>query len=401
MVDTEVVKTVEVLMKVVVTGSVTVMLGVSSSGGGASEVGCSGSSSEVAVVSTGVVVGSGSGVGGSDSSGSSVGVGSTGQIVVETGMVSVTTVVEPSGHSGTSGPQSVTVRVEVVKMVDVVMVVVLGSGSSVGSGVGSGSGSSSVGSGSGVVVVGAGVSEGSSESTVVVGSGSVSVSVSVIGQTVVEMGIVSVTIMVEPPSGQSGTSGPQSVTVRVDVVKIVEVVMEVVLGSGSSVGSGAGSVSVAVVGAGVSEGSSDDCSVVGSGSDSVSVMGHTVVEMGIVSVTMMVEPPPGQSGTSGPQSVTVCVVVVKMVEVVILWEVGVVGVDPGSDVGSGVGVSLGSSEDCSVVGSGSGSSVGSGSVSVSVSVMGQTVVEMGIVSVTTVVESAGQSGISGAHDVTV
>jgi hypothetical protein len=328
-----------------------------------------------------------------------VGVGSTGQIVVETGMVSVTTVVEPSGHSGTSGPQSVTVRVEVVKMVDVVMVVVLGSGSSVGSGVGSGS---SVGSGSGVVVVGAGVSEGSSESTVVVGSGSVSVSVSVIGQTVVEMGIVSVTIMVEPPSGQSGTSGPQSVTVRVDVVKIVEVVMEVVLGSGSSVGSGAGSVSVAVVGAGVSEGSSDDCSVVGSGSGSVSVMGHTVVEMGIVSVTMMVEPPPGQSGTSGPQSVTVCVVVVKMVEVVILWEVGVVGVDPGSDVGSGVGVSLGSSEDCSVVGSGSGSSVGSGSVSVSVSVIGQTVVEMGIVSVIIMVEPPpGQSGTSGPQSVTV
>lgn len=92
----------------------------------------------------------------------------------------------------------------------------VGSGSGSGSGVGSGSGS------------GVGVLLGSSEeSTVVVGSGSgsVSVRVSVMGQTVVEIGMVSVTMMVEPPSGQSGTSGPQSVTVRVEVVKIVEVVI--------------------------------------------------------------------------------------------------------------------------------------------------------------------------------
>lgn len=45
----------------------------------------------------------------------------------------------------------------------------------------------------------------------------------VIGQTVVEIGIVSVT-MVVVPSVQLGLSGPQSVTVRVEVEKMVEVV---------------------------------------------------------------------------------------------------------------------------------------------------------------------------------
>lgn len=48
-------------------------------------------------------------------------------------------------------------------------------------------------------------------SGVVESTGSV-VGTSVIGQTVVEMAMVSVVTMVEP-SGQSGTSGPQSVIV--------------------------------------------------------------------------------------------------------------------------------------------------------------------------------------------
>jgi hypothetical protein len=85
-----------------------------SSGGGESEVGCSGNSSEVKVS-----VGPGGSITDvSGSSGTSVDV--MGQTVVEIGMVCVTTVVDPSGQSGTSGPQLVMVETDVVNMVDVV-----------------------------------------------------------------------------------------------------------------------------------------------------------------------------------------------------------------------------------------------------------------------------------------
>jgi hypothetical protein len=155
----------------------------------------------------------------------------TGQTVVDTGIVCVTTtVVPPSGHSGTSGPQSVMVDTDVVKIVDVLMKVVVTGSVTVIEGVSSGGGTSELGcSGSssdvavsmgvsvGSVPGGGGVLSGSSSSGSSVGVGS-------IGQTVVEMAMVSVTTVVEPPLGQSGTSGPQSVTVRVVVVKMVEVV---------------------------------------------------------------------------------------------------------------------------------------------------------------------------------
>jgi hypothetical protein len=165
------------------------------------------------------------------------------------------------------------------------------------------------------------------------------------GQTVVEMGIVSVTTVVES-AGQSGISGAHDVTVWTVVVKMVEVVMlgvvsgrsedgvtgGVVSGGGISeegTGGGVGTGVSVVVGAtsgsdvggtsGSDEGGTSGSSVGGTSGlpDSVSVTGHTVVEMATVSVTRMVEPPPGQSGISGPQSVTVWMEVAKMVEVVI------------------------------------------------------------------------------------
>lgn len=62
----------------------------------------------------------------------------------------------------------------------------------------------------------------------------------------------------------------------------------------------------------------------------ISVMGQTVVAMGMVSVTRTVEPP-GQLVTSGPQLVTVLMEVVKIVDVVRLSG----GRDPGVVVGAG------------------------------------------------------------------
>jgi hypothetical protein len=154
----------------------------------------------------------------------------------------------------------------------------------------------------------------------------------------------------------------------------------------------------------------------------------------MVSVTITVEPA-GQSGTSGAHEVTVYVDVEKIVEVVRLsggYEVivesgAVVGpetsvvvpgagmvVEPGTLVGSGVETGeppeLEPGREAEVDGSGPDveavEPVGfapsvEDTEPVAVSVMGQTVVEMGIVSVTTTVELAGQLGTSGAHEVTV
>lgn len=223
--------------------------------------------SGVVAVTGGVgTVGSGSGTGAgsvtvgsgvSVSPGSSVGWGSTGQTVVEMAMVSVTTVVDGSSQSGRSGPQSVTVWIVVVKMVEVVISgssvvpgvpsgVVVGVGTGVSTGVvGTTSGVVAVGVGSGVStsVVGTGSSDGVGISTVGMTSGSVvgmtsgsvvggtsgsslPAAVVVTGQTVVEMAMVSVTRIGVPLPGQSGTSGAQEVTVWISVVKMVEVVKD-------------------------------------------------------------------------------------------------------------------------------------------------------------------------------
>jgi hypothetical protein len=112
------------------------------------------------------------------------------------------------------------------------------------------------------------------------------------GQTVVEMGMVSVTKMVEPaPLVQPSVPLPQSVTVRIEVVKMVEVVR---LSGGREL--------EAVM-------TAEDPGVVAS---AVPVV--TTVETGMVSVTTAV-PFPGQFVTSEPQLVMVRMVVVKMVEV--------------------------------------------------------------------------------------
>jgi hypothetical protein len=450
MVCTDVVKIVDVLMWVVVTGSVTVMV---SSGGGESEVGCSGNSSEVGCSGNSSEVKVSVGPGGSitdvsGSSGTSVDV--MGQTVVEIGVVCVTTVVDPSGQSGTSGPQLVMVETDVVNMVDVVRLwggVVSGILKVPDSDVGSSGDSSEVdisGNSTDEEVSGSGVGSGavvpgSSEIEVRVGSGAVvpgssEIEVRVIGQMVVEIAMVCVTTVVEP-SGQSGTSGPQLVMVVTDVVKMVDVVrLSGGVGSGAVVGTGwsldkfdtvvdgissvgggwdcvesvASADELAVVGVGeVVDGESDPVDTVEvtsslvSETDPVSVTGHTVVEIGIVSVTITVESP-GQSGTSGAQDVMVCTVVVKMVDVVICCDDDVVmgwaDVIWLPDVAAVVILVVGSRDDS--VADGSGVVESAGSV-VGTSVIGQTVVEMAMVSVVTMVEPSGQSGTSGPQSVIV
>jgi hypothetical protein len=425
MVCTDVVKIVDVLMWVVVTGSVTIAV---SSGGGISEVGCSGDSWEVEVS-----VGPGcSGTEVSGSSGTSVDV--MGQTVVEIGMVCVTTVVDPSGQSGTSGPQLVMVETDVVNMVDVVRLwdgVVSGILKVPGSDVGSWGDSSEVDvwdDSTDEDVPGSGVGSG------VVVPGSSDIEVRVMGQMVVEIAMVCVTTVVEP-SGQSGTSGPQLVMVVTDVVKMVDVVrLSGGVGSGAVVGTGWSLDKLNTVVDGMSSVgggwdwvesvvSTDELNVVGEGevvdvesasvgvveitsslvseADPVSVTGHTVVEIGIVSVTMTVESP-GQSGTSGAQDVIVCTVVVKMVDVVICCcddvVMGWADVTWLSDVVAVVIMVVGSGVES--VADGSGVAESTGSV-VGMSVIGQTVVEMAIVSVVTMVEPSGQSGTSGPQSVMV
>jgi hypothetical protein len=344
----------------------------------------------------------------------------TGQTVVEMAMVSVTTIVESAGQSGTSGAQEVTVCVAVVKMVEVVKL-----STSVGSGSGSGSGFL-VRVTDAVVSV---VSGKSDEASLVEGVGLISV----IGQIVVEMAIVSVTMTVES-AGQSVISGAQEVKVRVVVVKMVDVVR---LSSGTVVGPadvlGTSGV-VRVVSTEETEESGDSevlsggacVSIVVTLVGSTSVIGQTVVEIAIVSVTISTGPSV-QPGFSGPQLVMVKIDVVKIVDVVkegtsvgstevsrlvLVSEMSsVVGAVVRSvGVGSGVGAKVVSglvsvarvvsgvveTSGCSaVVSSGRVESVVSGSVMVT----GQMVVEMAMVSVTRTGPPG--HGTSGAHDMMV
>lgn len=103
-----------------------------------SDVGSSGDSSEVDISGNSTdeeVSGSGVGSGAVVPGSSEIEVRVIGQMVVEIAMVCVTTVVEPSGQSGTSGPQLVMVVTDVVKMVDVVRLSGgVGSGAVVGTG---------------------------------------------------------------------------------------------------------------------------------------------------------------------------------------------------------------------------------------------------------------------------
>jgi hypothetical protein len=122
-------------------------------------------------------------------------------------------------------------------------------------------------------------------------------------------------------TGQFGDPGAQG-RVNVFVVKMSDDgpgigTSGTLVGTGSSgcstleVGSGCWGSSGAVVEIG-SSGAGD--SVSGGGGRMVSVIGHKVVETGIVCVTTVVEPSE-QSGISGPQSVMVCTDVVKIVDV--------------------------------------------------------------------------------------
>ena len=125
----------------------------------------------------------------------------------------------------------------------------------------------------------------------------------------------------------------------------------------------------------------------------VSVTGHTVVEIGIVEVTTVVESA-GQLTTSGAQLVIVTSLVVYTVDVVIWTGVVINGVEavelPAGELIGRTPLGLGITEtDNELV-----------AVTV-VSVTGPTVVETGIVEVTTVVESAGQLTTSGAQLVMV
>jgi uncharacterized Zn ribbon protein len=147
----------------------------------------------------------------------------------------------------------------------------------------------------------------------------------------------------------------------------------------------------------------------------VSVTGHTVVAIGIVEVTTVVESA-GQLTTSGAQLVMVTSLVVYTVEVVIWTGVVTSGVEAaevpagllvvkGTDVPLGGGTPSDELIGRTLLGLGTTGIdtelVTAAVVSAVVSVTGQTVVEIAIVEVTTVVESAGQLTTSGAQLVIV
>ena len=243
--------------------------------------------------------------------------------------------------------------------------------------------------------------------------------VSVTGHTVVEIGIVEVTTVVES-AGQLTTSGAQLVMVTSLVVYTVEVVIwtGVVINGVEAVEVPAGELigktplGLVPVGRGV-----EPTSVV-----VVSVTGHTVVEIGIVEVTTVVESA-GQLTTSGAQLVMVTSLVVYTVEVVIWTGVVINGVEA-AEVPPGVLVVTDKVEEAETEDKGTGVPLEGGTpadeltgrtplgpgitetevelvASTVVSVTGHTVVEIGIVEVTTVVESAGQLTTSGAQLVIV
>lgn len=135
----------------------------------------------------------------------------------------------------------------------------------------------------------------------------------------------------------------------------------------------------------------------------VSVTGQTVVEMGIVEVTTVVESA-GQSVTSAAQLVMVTSLVVKIVEVVIWTEDVITGVDDAEDLV--VSLAVGEDDTSDVLAGSTLLGLGPADKEEAVvadvaSVTGHTVVEIAIVEVTTVVESAGQSVTSGAQLVMV
>jgi hypothetical protein len=147
----------------------------------------------------------------------------------------------------------------------------------------------------------------------------------------------------------------------------------------------------------------------------VSVTGHTVVAIGIVEVTTVVESA-GQLTTSGAQLVMVTSLVVYTVEVVIWTGVVTSGVEAaevpagllvvkGTDVPLGGGTPSDELIGRTLLGLGTTGIdtelVTAAVVSAVVSVTGQTVVEIAIVEITTVVEPAGQLTTSGAQLVIV
>lgn len=135
----------------------------------------------------------------------------------------------------------------------------------------------------------------------------------------------------------------------------------------------------------------------------VSVTGQTVVEMAIVEVTTVVESA-GQSVTSAAQLVMVTSLVVKIVEVVIWIEELIIGVDDAEVLV--LSLAVGEDDTPGVLTGRTLLGLGPADkeedmVADVASVTGHTVVEMAIVEVTTVVESAGQSVTSAAQLVMV
>lgn len=283
-----------------------------------------------------------------DVPGVAVAASETGQTVVETAIVLVTTSIDSAGQSVTVGAQLVIVCSVVVKMVLVVISTEVGVTRGVSVRTSEPGVSPAV-----VVVASSGVSPGTpaaveSDTGVGVCSGGVGPSVvrvaaSETGQTVVEMATVLVTTEMDS-AGQSVTVGAQLVIVCSVVVKIVLVVISTEVGVGVAIsvgvpltsddsgGEGAGvAVSFGVpttsLGTSAVDGSGGDAvepsgtSGTGGEGDSAEVVpasetGHTVVETAMIEVTTAVDSA-GHSATVGAQEVIVTMVVLKMVEVVI------------------------------------------------------------------------------------
>ena len=140
----------------------------------------------------------------------------------------------------------------------------------------------------------------------------------------------------------------------------------------------------------------------------ISVTGHTVVEMAMVEVVTIVESA-GQLVTSGAQLVMVISLVAYTVEVVIWTGLVIAGME-GTGVSAGVSLAEDQTEDPQPEDEPTGRTllgldpVGAGGELAPtgvISVTGQTVVEMGIVEVVIMVESAGQLVTSGAQLVMV
>ena len=352
------------------------------------------------------------------SSGTSV-VLETGQIVVETATIDVTTVVDSAGHSVTSGAQLVTVSSMVEKMVLVVIStddgVVAGSETVSGLSTDEDSGDSGA-----AVASGLSTDEDSSDSSgagVVDPTGTASEVLGPSGTSVVETAIVDVTTVVDS-AGHSVTSGAQLVMVSSMVEKTVLAVIST--DDGVSVAAGSEMVS----GLSIDEDSGDSgASVVEStgtasevfGASAELETGQMVVDTAIVDVTTVVDSA-GHSVTSGAQLVMVSSVVEKMVLVVISTDdvatESVSGLSTEEEASSEGAVVSGMSSDEDGPDAGIGVPVTSDVSGLStddegadaeplVSGTDTTLVETAKVDVTSVVESAGQSGTSDAQLVMV